>query len=85
MAAVLAIAALACACAAPQVQYVPYRQEVPVAVPCAAPIPAEPAWATRELKKTDTLDRKAKGLLEEREQDKGYEDKLKAAVSGCQP
>jgi hypothetical protein len=84
-AALAAVTVAGCAAFERPVQYVPYQQDVPVPVPCAAPIPAEPAWDTGRLKKSDTLDDKAKALLAEREQRQGYEDKLKAAVGGCQP
>jgi hypothetical protein len=66
-----------------KVEYVPYETKVPVAVPCAAQVPAEPAWATSTLRKVDTLDDKAKALLGELEQRKGYEEKLKATTAGC--
>jgi hypothetical protein len=71
-------------CAGTKIEYVPFEVQVEVPVPCAAEIPTEPAWATGKLRKADTLDEKAKGLIVEREQHQGYEKKLKAAVTGCQ-
>lgn len=65
------------------VEYVPYEVKVPIPVPCAAEVPPEPEWATKPLRKADTLDEKAKALLAEREQRMGYEAKLKAATDGC--
>ena len=65
------------------VSYVPYEVRVPIEVPCAAEIPLEPDWATKGLRKADSLDEKAKALLAEREQHRGYEAKLEAATAGC--
>lgn len=67
----------------PKVEYVPYETRVPIPVPCAAALPPEPDWATQVLRKADSLDEKAKQLLAEREQRKGYEAKLIAATDGC--
>lgn len=79
----LAAVVASCAMKEPPVEYVPYEVRVPVPVPCAAEVPPEPEWATKTLKKADTLDEKAKQLLAEREQRQGYEAKLKAATDGC--
>lgn len=83
----LAITALlvgpGCAMFERKVEYVPYETRVPIPVPCAAALPAEPAWSTRELRRADTLDAKVAGVLSELEQRKGYEEKLKAATDGC--
>lgn len=65
----------------PQVQYV--RVEVPVQVPCRAPKVAVPAWATADLRKTDSLEVKVRALLAERLQRIGYEKELEAAVVSC--
>lgn len=70
-------------CAPTQIEYVPFEVQVPIEVPCAAELPPEPAWETAQLKKSDTLDEKAKRLLAERQQRMGYESKLKASVEGC--
>jgi hypothetical protein len=72
-----------CTLLEPKLEYVPYEVKVPIAVPCAAPLPPAPAWETSKLRKADSLDDKAKALLVEREQRIGYEDKLKAATDGC--
>lgn len=83
-AAMLAALALGgCSLLEPKVVYEPYEVKVAVEVPCAAALPAEPAWATKALKKDNTGDDKAKALLAERKQREGYEEKLKAAVDGC--
>lgn len=75
-------------CAAPPVEYVPFRVEIPVEVPCAADIPPEPVWATKNMPRVDpktgeNLDVAVDKLLAERKQHKGYEAKLKAATDGC--
>jgi hypothetical protein len=84
-AAILLLAGLCAACAGPEpkVIYKPYPVKEPVPVPCAAEIPKEPEWATKGLRKADTLDDKTKALLAEREQRIGYEEKLKKATDGC--
>ncbi|MEF0147059.1 hypothetical protein [Pseudomonas guariconensis] len=65
----------------PQIQYV--RVEVPVQVPCRVPEVAAPAWATADLRKTDSLEVKVRALLAERLQRIGYEKELEAAVVSC--
>lgn len=67
-----------------QVEYKPYPVPTPVPVPCAAQLPPEPAWASAGVRKTDDIDVKVDGVLAERRQRKGYEEKLRAAVAGCQ-
>ncbi|MBK0059603.1 hypothetical protein IAE40_13235 [Pseudomonas sp. S44] len=66
---------------APEIRYV--RVEVPVQVPCRAPEVAVPPWAAAGLRKTDSLEVKARALLAERRQRIGYEKMLEAAVSVC--
>lgn len=68
----------------PPVEYVPYKVNVKVVEPCAAQLPAEPAYATGRLKKADEIDVKVDALTAERQQRIGYEEKLRAAVKGCQ-
>lgn len=65
----------------PQIQYV--RVEVPVQVPCRAPEVAVPAWATADLRKTDSLELKVRALLAERLQRIGFEKQLLASVESC--
>lgn len=65
----------------PQVQYV--RVEVPVQVPCRAPEVAVPAWATADLRKTESLELKVRALLAERLQRIGFEKQLLASVESC--
>lgn len=79
----LAALLLLSGCATTQIEYVPFEVRVPIPVPCAVEPAPEPQWATEGLKKSDTLDDKAKALLAERVQRQGYEAKLKAAVEGC--
>ncbi|WP_244653013.1 hypothetical protein [Pseudomonas syringae] len=70
-----------CATQAPDVRTV--RVEVPVAVPCRAPVIAVPAWAANGLKKADSLEVKVRALLAERRQRIGYERELVAATTAC--
>ncbi|HCF5250239.1 hypothetical protein [Pseudomonas aeruginosa] len=60
------------------------RVEVPVAVPCRAPVVEVPAWAMAGLRKGDDLQTKVRALLAERLQRIGYEKKLEAALQACQ-
>ncbi|MCS9870493.1 hypothetical protein N0757_23680 [Pseudomonas aeruginosa] len=60
------------------------RVEVPVAVPCRAPVVEVPAWATAGLRKGDDLQTKVRALLAERRQRIGYEAQLLAANRACQ-
>lgn len=78
-----ALALLAGCATAPAVQYVPYEVKVPVEVPCTAQPVAKPPWATEKLRKADTGDAKVKALLAEREERKGYEEKLEKSTEGC--
>jgi hypothetical protein len=71
-----------CAAREPEVRTV--QVEVPVQVPCRAPVVPVPAWATGSLKKTDSLELKVRALLAERRQRVGYERVLVAAVEACQ-
>lgn len=70
-----------CAAREPEVRTV--RVEVPVQVPCRAPVVPVPAWATGSLKKTDSLELKVRALLAERRQRLGYERLLLAANDAC--
>jgi len=60
------------------------RVEVPVQVPCKAPVIAAPAFAAAGLRKADSLEVKVRALLAERRQHIGYEKELVAAVGACQ-
>ncbi len=79
----LAILLLLSGCATAKIEYVPFEVQVPIPVPCAAEVPAEPQWETEKLQKSDSLDRKAQALLAERQQRAAYEAKLRAATEGC--
>lgn len=70
-------------CATTKIEYVPFEVQVPIPVPCAAEVPAAPAWETERLKASDTLDEKVKALLAERQQRAAHEAKLRAATEGC--
>ncbi|NWA25525.1 hypothetical protein HX866_11520 [Pseudomonas gingeri] len=71
-----------CAGRGPEIRTV--RVEVPVPVPCRAPVVAVPEFAVASLKKSDSLELKVRALLAERRQRMGYERELVAAVSACQ-
>lgn len=71
-------------CASQQSEVRTVRVEVPVQVPCRAPVVPVPAWATDRLKKTDSLELKIRALLAERRQRIGYERVLVAVVAACQ-
>lgn len=84
----LLILLLLLGCAAPKTEYVPYQVPVPVAVPCAAAVPPEPEWATKDMprvdpKTGDEIDVAVDKLVAERKQRQGYAAKLKAAIEGC--
>ncbi|WP_437880947.1 hypothetical protein [Pseudomonas sp. LRF_L74] len=57
--------------------------EVPVAVPYRTKGIAVPPWAAAGLKKTDSLEVKARALLAERRQRIGYERELQQANEAC--
>lgn len=71
-------------CAGQELEMRTIRVEVPVQIPCKAPIVAVPALAAAGLKKADSLEVKVRALLAERRQRIGYEKELVAAVSACQ-
>lgn len=60
------------------------RVEIPVPVPCRTKKVEVPAFAAEGLKKSDTLEVKARALMAERLQRIGYEVKLLAANAACQ-
>ncbi|MDF4206814.1 MULTISPECIES: hypothetical protein [Pseudomonas] len=84
MAGICAFALVLTGCAAREPEVRTVRVEVPVQVPCRAPVVPVPAWATGSLKKTDSLELKVRALLAERRQRVGYERVLVAAVEACQ-
>ncbi|MBB1614544.1 hypothetical protein A9978_19080 [Pseudomonas sp. UMC65] len=84
MAGICAFALVLTGCAAREPEVRTVRVEVPVQVPCRAPVVSVPAWATGSLKKTDSLELKVRALLAERRQRMGYERVLVAAVAACQ-
>jgi len=71
-------------CSAREPEIRTLRVEVPVQVPCRAPVVAEPAFAAASLKKTDSLEQKVRALLAERRQRMGYERELVASNMACQ-
>ena len=82
MIALLALVLAGCATPLPEIRTV--RVEVPVQVPCRAPVVAAPEFAAGVLKKSDSLEVKVRALLAERRQRIGYERELVAAVVSCQ-
>ncbi|NWB84144.1 hypothetical protein [Pseudomonas gingeri] len=71
-------------CSAREPEIRTLRVEVPVQVPCRAPVVVEPAFAAASLKKTDSLEQKVRALLAERRQRMGYERELVASNMACQ-
>jgi cell division protein FtsW (lipid II flippase) len=72
-----------------RIEYKPYPVKVPIEVPCAADLPADPVWATKDMPRVDpktgeNLDVAVDKLTAERKQRIGHEAKLKEAVKGCQ-
>lgn len=63
--------------------YKPVEVKVPVAVPCAAKLPAAPAWPTLAVAPVATMTERTKALAAENELRKGYEVRLRAAIAGC--
>ncbi|WP_053152528.1 hypothetical protein [Pseudomonas protegens] len=84
MAGICAFSVVLAGCASREPEVRAVRVEVPVQVPCRAPVVPVPAWATGSLKKTDSLELKVRALLAERRQRIGYERVLVAAVAACQ-
>lgn len=67
---------------APEPQIV--RVQVPVMVPCKiTPVP-RPAFAVDSLSLGSAIDAQMRALRAERQQRKGYEERLEAAVTACQ-
>lgn len=86
-AALVALAVAGCA-SEPKIEYVPFEVRVPVPVPCAAAVPAEPSWAAEMMPRVDPktgegIDVATDLLVIERNQRRGYEAKLRAATEGC--
>jgi hypothetical protein len=71
-------------CATPSSEIRTVRVEVPVQVPCKAPITEAPAFAAAGLKKSGSLEVKVRALVAERSQRIGYGKELVAAVVACQ-
>lgn len=81
----LFLPALAACAQAPEVRQVPVPVPIPIAVPCAAKVPAKPAWKRGLLDlETATGDEKVAALEAELIQREAYEDQLTAAIVGCQ-
>lgn len=57
---------------------------IPVAVPCEAPLPEKPDFAVDNLPIGAPIDEQMRALRAERAQRKGYEIELEAAVRACQ-
>ncbi|MFO3675810.1 hypothetical protein ACKWMZ_26995 [Pseudomonas protegens] len=84
MAGICAFALVLVGCAAREPEVRTVRVEVPVQVPCKAPVVPVPAWATDSIKKTDSMEQKVRALLAERRQRIGYERLLIASIAVCQ-
>lgn len=62
----------------------PVRVEIPVAVPCVRERPQRPALATDQLPADATVHDKARALLAERHQLRGYVAELEAVIEACE-
>lgn len=71
-------------CATPPVEYKSVEVQIPVPVPCAAPLPDVPKWARTGTTKDSNIDELAKAAIAELMQREAYERELMAAVKGCQ-
>lgn len=76
-------------CAHQETVYQPFEVKVPIEVPCAANLPAEPDWATRGMPRVDPktgegIDVAVDKMAAELHQRKAFEEKQAAAVKGCQ-
>lgn len=58
--------------------------DIPVSVPCKAPIIPVPQWATNAITSKSTMFEQAKSLAAVNEQRKSYETSLVAANAACQ-
>jgi hypothetical protein len=63
--------------------YKPVTVEVPVPVPCQAPVVLHPAWPTQSLSVQASILEQVKALLAENELHQGYEVQLEAALQAC--
>lgn len=81
--AALALYALLQGCAGLRPAPVVTEVKVPVAVPCEAPMPAEPVFAVDLLPIGSDIHEQMKALRAERHQRRGYETELKAAAKAC--
>jgi hypothetical protein len=61
----------------------PVTVEVPVPVPCQAPVITRPVWPTQDLTDRSTLLDQVKALLAENELRQGYETQLEAILQAC--
>lgn len=61
----------------------PMLVEVPVAVPCSAPVVDHPIWPLGDLPSQSTIYDQARLALAEIELREAYETKLRAAIESC--
>lgn len=81
-AAILALFMLAgCAGRDPLVRTV--RVEVPVSVPCRAPVVPQPEWIMDQVPASAGIYQRVTAALAELEQRREYEKKLEAALAAC--
>ncbi len=62
----------------------PVVVEMPVPVPCRAPVVLHPVWPTESLPRNATLFEHVRAMLAENELRQAYEIQLEAAIIACQ-
>ncbi len=62
----------------------PVTVEMPVPVPCRAPVVLHPVWPTESLPENGTLFEHVRAMLAENELRQAYEIQLEAAIKACQ-
>lgn len=72
---------LAGCCAQPVAR--PITVEVPVPVPCRAPVVVHPVWPTLSLTDQSSMLDQVKAFLAENELRQGYETQLEASLQSC--
>jgi hypothetical protein len=72
-----------CATMPPVEKVVTQRVEIPIAVACKTPTPAEPTYCAPSLKPTDSIFDKTKCLLSDEDLRKANQLELTAALNSC--
>ena len=80
---VLPLLLAGCATCEPVIRIVTQRVEIPVPVPCKEIAPVVPDYCFSKLTEDSDIYDKAKCLLSDRENSKGYEIELLAKLNAC--